>query len=149
MNMMSLRQASPRTKAGAKWLSKVKKGHMSKGKFRLKLSHQIENYCYVERRNEIRVLIWNHSINFLKHSNLFLAEAVTFSVVHLSPLGSQAELSSSHNLTTRIENVVDWDAIAKKYRSLNGNELEETSNSFKESENESKSNTAETKLAAA
>lgn len=31
VNMMSLRQASPRTKAGAKWLSKVKKGHMSKG----------------------------------------------------------------------------------------------------------------------
>lgn len=63
--------------------------------------------------------------------------------MHLSPLGSQTELSA-HNLTTRIENVVDWDAIAKKFRALNGNEAGE-SNSFKDSENDAKSNIVEPK----
>lgn len=29
VNMMGIRQASPRTKAGAKWLSKVKKGQVA------------------------------------------------------------------------------------------------------------------------
>lgn len=76
---------------------------------------------------------------------IYSTDAVTFSVVHLSPLGSQTELNSSHNLTTRIENVVDWDTIAKKYRALNGSEVEE-STSFKESENDSKSNNQEPKL---
>lgn len=74
-----------------------------------------------------------------------IQDAVTFSVVHLSPLGSQTELNSAHNLATRIENVVDWDAIAKKYRSLNGSEIEESS-SFKESETDSKSNNQEPKI---
>lgn len=36
------------------------------------------------------------------------------SVVHLSPLGSQLSFSS----TTRIENVADWETIAKRYRAL-------------------------------
>ena len=43
--------------------------------------------------------------------------------MHLSPLGSQ--LSFSNNLN-RIENVTDWDSIAKKYRALMG-EVTETS----------------------
>lgn len=47
-------------------------------------------------------------------------ESVTLSVVHLSPLGSQL----SFNSATRIENVVDWDSIRKKYLALTGNEPE-------------------------
>lgn len=35
-------------------------------------------------------------------------------MVHLSPLGSQAGFEH----VTRIENVVDWEVIAKKYRAL-------------------------------
>jgi hypothetical protein len=42
-------------------------------------------------------------------------------VVHLSPLGSQL----SFNNLTRIENVVDWEVIAKKYRALMRDETEE------------------------
>lgn len=47
-------------------------------------------------------------------------DSVTLSVVHLSPLGSQL----SFNSATRIENVVDWDSIRKKYLALTGNEPE-------------------------
>lgn len=32
VQMMGIRQASPRTKAGAKWLSKIKKGKALRGK---------------------------------------------------------------------------------------------------------------------
>lgn len=39
---------------------------------------------------------------------------MALSVMHLSPLGSQQSFSN----TTRIENVVDWDTIAKRYRAL-------------------------------
>lgn len=39
VNMMGARQSSPRTKAGAKWLSKVKKGQVApKG---LHLAHEL------------------------------------------------------------------------------------------------------------
>lgn len=39
VNMMGARQSSPRTKAGAKWLSKVKKGQVApKG---LQLAHEL------------------------------------------------------------------------------------------------------------
>lgn len=44
------------------------------------------------------------------------------SVVHLSPLGSQA---SFNNNAQRIENVADWDAISKKYRAIMWPEEEE------------------------
>lgn len=44
-------------------------------------------------------------------------------MVHLSPLGSQLSFSIT---MTRIENVTDWDSIAKKYRALMG-EVTETS----------------------
>lgn len=79
--MMGLQRAarlSPRSKMGAKWLAKVKKGQVRP------------------------------------------KDSVTLSVVHLSPLGSQL----SFNSATRIENVVDWDSIRKKYLALAGNEPE-------------------------
>ncbi|KAJ4447024.1 hypothetical protein ANN_09012 [Periplaneta americana] len=50
-------------------------------------------------------------------------DSVALSVVHLSPLGSQLSFSNSMN---RIENVTDWDSIAKKYKALMG-EVTETS----------------------
>ncbi|XP_063376605.1 serine/threonine-protein phosphatase 6 regulatory ankyrin repeat subunit B [Cydia fagiglandana] len=72
-------QMSARTKAGAKWLSKVKRGQVVP------------------------------------------KDSTRLSVVHLSPLGSQM----SFNNMTRIENVVDWEIIAKKYRALMRDEPEE------------------------
>ena len=47
---------------------------------------------------------------------LIFSDSVALSVVHLSPLGSQLSFSNA----TRIENVTDWEAIAKKYRALMG-----------------------------
>ncbi|KPI96846.1 Ankyrin-1 [Papilio xuthus] len=72
-------QLSARSKAGAKWLSKVKRGQVVP------------------------------------------KDSTRLSVVHLSPLGSQL----SFNNMTRIENVVDWEIIAKKYRALTRDEPEE------------------------
>lgn len=66
-------------------------------------------------------------------------------MVHLSPLGSQ--LSFAQHASTRIENVVDWDAIAKKYRLLFGGEPEETGSAH--TENDSQSNASEAQQAAA
>lgn len=54
---------------------------------------------------------------------LLFSDSAALSVAHLSPLGSQLSFSSSLN---RIENVTDWDSIAKKYRALMG-ETTETS----------------------
>ncbi|XP_059221193.1 serine/threonine-protein phosphatase 6 regulatory ankyrin repeat subunit A isoform X1 [Stomoxys calcitrans] len=84
VQMMGIRQASPRTKAGAKWLSKIKK------------------------------------------------DSTALSVVHLSPLGSQTSFSAANQ--NRIENVADWEAIAKKYRALVG---DEDAGSLKDSDAES------------
>lgn len=56
---------------------------------------------------------------------------MALSVVHLSPLGSQ--MSFAQPPTTRIENVADWEAIAKKYRALNGGDSED-SGSLRDSE---------------
>lgn len=50
--------------------------------------------------------------------------------------------------TTRIENVADWEAIAKKYRALNGGDNEE-SGSLKDSEADNASNVSESAAAAA
>ncbi|XP_068632382.1 serine/threonine-protein phosphatase 6 regulatory ankyrin repeat subunit B isoform X2 [Battus philenor] len=72
-------QLSARSKAGAKWLSKVKRGQVVP------------------------------------------KDSTRLSVVHLSPLGSQL----SFNNMTRIENVVDWEIIAKKYRALMRDEPDE------------------------
>ncbi|XP_066142061.1 serine/threonine-protein phosphatase 6 regulatory ankyrin repeat subunit B isoform X9 [Euwallacea fornicatus] len=83
-------QLSPRSKAGAKWLSKVKKGRQIAPK-----------------------------------------EMSGFSLSQMSPLGSQLSLSA---VTTRIEHVTDWEAIAKKYRALMGHvdEVKEASNEDEE-----------------
>ncbi|BES94180.1 Ion channel nompc [Nesidiocoris tenuis] len=75
LGLQARSRMSARSKMGAKWLAKVKKGQVAP------------------------------------------KEPVALSVVHLSPLGSQLSFSNS---ATRIENVADWDAIAKKYRSLIG-----------------------------
>nr|QDQ16921.1 trpn [Danaus plexippus] len=75
-------QMSARSKAGSKWLSKVKRGQVVP------------------------------------------KDSTRLSVVHLSPMGSQLSFSN----ITRIENVVDWEVIAKKYRALTRDEPEEPVN---------------------
>lgn len=62
------------------------------------------------------------------------------SVVHLSPLGSQ--LSFGQLAATRIESVVDWDAIAKKYRSLFGVDPDDTGSTHTETDNQSNTSDA-------
>lgn len=54
----------------------------------------------------------------------YKTDSVGFSILHLSPHGSQLNLAQ--NAGTRIENIVDWDAIVKKYRLLFGGEPDET-----------------------
>ncbi|XP_066600681.1 short transient receptor potential channel 5-like [Prorops nasuta] len=78
VNIMMRRtgRLSPRTRMGAKWLSKVRKGAAAQ-----------------------------------KDS------AAGLSVLRLSPLGSQLSFRNA----VRIDNVVDWDAVRKKYRDLYGN----------------------------
>lgn len=96
-------QMSARTKAGAKWLSKVKKGQVAP------------------------------------------KDSVALSVVHLSPLGSQLSFAST---TMRIENVTDWESIAKKYRALMG-EAEEVRDTADEEGNEDEENSEVAQQAAA
>ncbi|CAK9795072.1 Transient receptor potential-gamma protein [Anthophora quadrimaculata] len=69
---------SPRSRMGAKWLSKVKKSQVA---------HK---------------------------------DSVALSIVHLSPLGSQLSFSNA----IRIDNVVDWEAVRRKYRDLYGEKIE-------------------------
>lgn len=93
--MMGLQRAarlSPRSKMGAKWLAKVKKGQVRP------------------------------------------KDSVTLSVVHLSPLGSQL----SFNSATRLESVVDWDSIRKKYLALSGNEPEKEADKDTKNEDDEK-----------
>lgn len=66
---------------------------------------------------------------------------MALSIVHLSPLGSQ--MSFAQPATTRIENVADWEAIARKYRVMNGGDAEE-SGSHRESETDNVSSVSET-----
>ncbi|XP_076629281.1 short transient receptor potential channel 6 [Colletes latitarsis] len=47
-------------------------------------------------------------------------DAINFPLLQPSPLGSQLSLKSS----MRIENVVDWDLVKRKYRVRFGNEIE-------------------------
>lgn len=68
------------------------------------------------------------------------SDSVALSVVHLSPLGSQ--LSFGQFAATRIETVCDWDAIAKKYRSLFGGDADETSSTRTEADNQSNASDA-------
>ncbi|PNF38384.1 hypothetical protein B7P43_G07234 [Cryptotermes secundus] len=99
VQMMGLQRQrmSARTKMGAKWLQKVKKGQVAP------------------------------------------KDSTGLSVVHLSPLGSQLSFSNS---LTRIENVTDWDSIAKKYRALMG-EATETSQQSADDEEEAANTLAE------
>lgn len=81
IHLMGLRKSgrmSPRTKVGAKWLSKIKKTQVA-------------------------------------HN-----DSITMSVGHLSPLGSQLSFSNA----LRIDTVVDWDEVRRKYRALFGDEME-------------------------
>ncbi|KZC09786.1 PREDICTED: transient receptor potential cation channel subfamily M member 5-like [Dufourea novaeangliae] len=78
---------SPRSRMGAKWLSKVKK---------TQVGHK---------------------------------DSVALSVVHLSPLGSQLSFSNA----VRIDNVVDWEAVRRKYRDLYGEKVEKHAEESKES----------------
>jgi hypothetical protein len=67
------------------------------------------------------------------------SDSTGLSAVHLSPLGSQLSFSNS---LTRIENVTDWDSIAKKYRALMG-EVTETSQQSADDEEEAANTLAE------
>nr|XP_012134977.1 PREDICTED: uncharacterized protein LOC105661805 [Megachile rotundata] len=78
---------SPRSRMGAKWLSKVKK---------TQVGHK---------------------------------DSVALSVVHLSPLGSQLSFSNA----VRIDNVVDWEAVRRKYRDLYCEKVEKHVEETKES----------------
>ncbi|KAK0073206.1 hypothetical protein PV326_013656, partial [Microctonus aethiopoides] len=51
-------------------------------------------------------------------------DSVTLSAGHLSPLGSQLSFSNA----LRIDNVVDWDSVRRKYRELFGGEIEKIDN---------------------
>lgn len=56
----------------------------------------------------------------IKKTQVAHKDSVALSVVHLSPLGSQL----SFNNGLRIDTVVDWDAVRRKYRELYGGEAE-------------------------
>lgn len=70
----------------------------------------------------------------------------TLSVKHVSPLGSQTSFGTLNQ--TRIENVADWDAIAKKYRALVGLDGED-SGSMKDGTDDEKSKHGEEVVAVA
>lgn len=80
MHLMGGARLSPRTRMGAKWLSKIKKN--------TQVGHK---------------------------------DSVALSVVHLSPLGSQLSFSNA----VKIDNVVDWEVVRRKYRDLYGEKIEE------------------------
>ncbi|PNF38388.1 hypothetical protein B7P43_G07234 [Cryptotermes secundus] len=113
VQMMGLQRQrmSARTKMGAKWLQKVKKGQVAP-----KVGERAEKYRKPPE-----------------------SDSTGLSVVHLSPLGSQLSFSNS---LTRIENVTDWDSIAKKYRALMG-EATETSQQSADDEEEAANTLAE------
>lgn len=80
MHLMGGARLSPRTRMGAKWLSKIKKN--------TQVGHK---------------------------------DGVNLSVVHLSPLGSQLSFRN----TVKIDNIVDWEVVRRKYRDLYGEKIEE------------------------
>lgn len=55
-------------------------------------------------------------------------DSVALSVVHLSPLGSQLSFSNA----PRIDNVVDWEVVRRKYRGLVGIESKKQNDEPKE-----------------
>lgn len=88
MHLMGAGRMSPRSRMGAKWLSKVKKN--------TQVGHK---------------------------------DSVALSVVHLSPLGSQLSFSN----TVKIDNVVDWEVVRRKYRDLYGEKVDKPVEENKES----------------
>ncbi|XP_050548255.1 ankyrin-1 isoform X2 [Daktulosphaira vitifoliae] len=68
-------------------------------------------------RMSARTRMGNKWLSKVKKAQVVPRESMSVSVVHLSPYGSQISFSS---VTNRIETVTDWDAIAKKYRALQG-----------------------------
>ena len=52
----------------------------------------------------------------VKKTQVAHKDSVTLSVLHLSPLGSQLSFGNA----TRIESIVDWDVVRRKYRDLHG-----------------------------
>lgn len=83
---------------------------------------------------------------FTKLSNYKESTVKSLSVSNLSPLGSHTSFSTLSQ--TRIENVVDWEAISKKYRALFGLEGDDSS-SLKEgsSDDDNKSKVIDTGVA--
>lgn len=65
----------------------------------------------------------------VKKSQVAHKDSVALSVVHLSPLGSQLSFSNA----VRIDNVVDWEAVRRKYRDLYGDKIEKHAEDSKES----------------
>ena len=63
-----------------------------------------------------------------KNSQVAHKDSVTLSVMHLSPLGSQLSFGNAQ----RIESVVDWDVVRRKYRELHGEVSEKTINEIKD-----------------
>lgn len=96
-------------------------------------------YKQKKKKKEIQNNIFFFFIFFIYTSKYI--DSVALSVVHLSPLGSQ--MSFAQVAANRIENVADWETIAKKYRSLFGVDPEDTG-SIKDSEGENASNISET-----
>lgn len=88
MHLMGATRLSPRSRMGAKWLSKVRK------------NTQVEH-----------------------------KDSVTLSVAPISPLGSQLSFTN----TVKIDNVVDWEVVRRKYRDLYGEEIEKPVEESKES----------------
>lgn len=64
----------------------------------------------------------------IKKTQVAHKDSVALSVVHLSPLGSQLSFSNA----TRIDTVVDWDAVRRKYRELYGGEDDKPAEEIKE-----------------
>ncbi|XP_026668221.1 serine/threonine-protein phosphatase 6 regulatory ankyrin repeat subunit A isoform X2 [Ceratina calcarata] len=65
----------------------------------------------------------------VKKTQVAHKDSVALSIVHLSPLGSQLSFSNA----VRIDNVVDWDAVRKKYRDLYGEKVDKQVEESKES----------------
>ncbi|KAG8227338.1 hypothetical protein J437_LFUL003327 [Ladona fulva] len=122
VQMMGLQQrsrSSARTKMGAKWLSKVKKGQaQSDVEWKYGLAKLIRNMHRTTTTPSPLNLVTTWLMFFLRTCHQ--KDSVGLSVVHLSPLGSQLSFNNSQ----RIENVADWEAIAKKYRQLMGEDVE-------------------------
>lgn len=65
----------------------------------------------------------------VRKSQVAHKDSVALSVVHLSPLGSQLSFSNA----VRIDNVVDWEAVRRKYRDLYGEKIGKHTEEAKES----------------